>query len=99
MLKKHIFISAAFLFLAGCSSVVGVVRDKTTSTPISSATVTVMRTSSSTTTDAIGHYNLSGMFIPGDTMMVNAPGYNIYTGTLTKGSGQEIIDIDLVSKK
>ncbi|MFB9934752.1 carboxypeptidase regulatory-like domain-containing protein [Photobacterium aphoticum] len=98
MLKKIVFASAVLMALTGCSSVVGVVRDKNTSTPISSATVTVMRTSTSTLTDAVGHYALSGMFIPGDTMMINAPGYNIYTGTLRKGVGTEFIDVDLVPK-
>ena len=80
------------------SSVQGVVRDKETSTPISSATVTVVRTSNSTLTDAVGYYNLTGMFIPGDTLMINAPSYNIYTGTLKNGS-REFIDIDLVPKQ
>jgi len=80
------------------SSVQGVVRDKETSTPISAATVTVVRTSNSTLTDAVGYYNLTGMFIPGDTLMINAPSYNIYTGTLKNGS-REFIDIDLVPKQ
>jgi len=98
MFDNRLFAGIALTILTGCSSVVGVVRDKNTSTPISSATVTVMRTSTTTTTDAVGHYMLSGAFIPGDTMLINAPGYNIYTGTLRKGQGAEFIDVDLVPK-
>ncbi|PSW05649.1 carboxypeptidase regulatory-like domain-containing protein [Photobacterium lipolyticum] len=99
MFDKRFLVGIVLIVLTGCSSVIGVVRDKNTSTPISSATVTVMRTSTTTTTDAVGHYKLAGMFIPGDTMMINAPGYNIYTGTLRNGAGQEFIDVDLVPKK
>ncbi len=98
MFNKHFLVGMILMILTGCSSVQGVVRDKETYTPVPSATVTVIRTSNSTVTDAVGHYNLSGMFIPGDTLMINAPGYNIYTGTLKNGS-REFIDVDLVPKK
>lgn len=99
MKTLKVLVATFALLLSGCSTVSGVVRDKQTSTPISSATVTVMRVSSSTTTDAVGHYQLQGAFVPGDTLMVNAPGYNIYTGSLKTSGPQEIIDIDLVPKK
>jgi hypothetical protein len=88
---------ASFLLisiLAGCASVTGVVRDKPTGTPISSATINVNR--SSTTTDAVGHYKLMGSFVRGDTLMVNAPGYNMYTHTLRDFN--EIVDIELTPK-
>ncbi|WP_075767165.1 carboxypeptidase regulatory-like domain-containing protein [Photobacterium proteolyticum] len=98
MIDKRFLAAITLVVLSGCSSVVGVVRDKNTSTPVSSATVTVIRTSTTTTTDAVGHYMLSGMFISGDTIMINAPGYNIYTGTLKSGAGKEFIDVDLVPK-
>jgi len=81
--------------LAGCSSIPiqGVVRDKPTGNPISSATVTVGE--ESTTTDAIGSYHLDISDI-NQTMVVNAPGYYIYTKTI----GQETIhDIDLVPRR
>lgn len=95
--KRVSFISAFFL-LTACSSVTGVVRDKETLTPISSATVTIPRVNSSTTTNAVGNYKLMGAFISGDTIMVNAPGYNIYTGTI-RNAQNEIMDIELVPKK
>ncbi|WP_372713585.1 carboxypeptidase regulatory-like domain-containing protein [Ilyobacter sp.] len=98
MFNKHFLAGVILTVLTGCSSVQGVVRDKETSTTISAATVTVVRTSNSTLTDAVGHYNLSGLFIPGDTLMINAPSYNIYTGTL-KNATREFIDVDLVPKK
>ena len=97
MFNKRFLVGIVLTILTGCSSVQGVVRDKKTSSPVSSAIVTVPRTSSSVMTDAIGHYNLRGMFIPGDTLMINAPGYNIYTGTL-KNPTREFIDVDLVPK-
>lgn len=99
MLKSSkLAVVSLFMLATGCSSVSGVVKDSETSTPISSATVTVVRSSTSTTTDAVGHYNLMGAFLPGDTLMVNAPGYNIFTGSL-QSSGNQIVDIELVPKK
>jgi hypothetical protein len=56
----------------------------------------VTRTQNSTVTDAVGHYLLTGMFIPGGTLMINAPSYNISTQTLK--SSQNYIDIELVPK-
>jgi len=95
---KKIAIGIALTILTGCSSVQGVVRDRETSSPISAATVTVVRTQSSALTDAVGHYDLMGMFIPGDTLMINAPSYNISTQTL-KNSSKNYIDVELVPRK
>lgn len=81
--------------LGGCSSIPiqGVVRDKPTGNPISSASITVGE--DSTSTDAMGSYHLDISDI-NQTMIVNAPGYYIYTKTV----GQETInDIDLVPRK
>lgn len=86
---------AISVILVGCSSVAiqGVVRDKPTGNPISSASVTVG--DSSTVTDAMGSYHLDIDEIH-QTMIVNAPGYYIYTKTV----GQETInDVDLVPRK
>jgi hypothetical protein len=91
---KKILVALSFLALSACSSVEGVIRDKSTGTPIPSANITIKR--SSTITDAYGHYKLVGPFIPGDTVMVNAPGYNIFTRSIT--STKEIVDIDLSPK-
>jgi predicted small secreted protein len=93
-MKKTIVVSIMSLFLTACSSLQGVVRDKDTGSPIPSAYITVNRDSG--TTNGLGHYELVGAFIPGDTMMVNAPGYNIYTQTIK--TTNEIIDIDLTKK-
>lgn len=98
MSLKSIILCSSVLLLSACSSVSGVVRDKETLTPISSATVTVTRNDTSTTTNAVGHYRLSGTFFRGDTLMINAPGYNIYTGTL-QSAHDEIMDIELTPKK
>lgn len=72
----------------------GVVRDKETGTPIPSAHVAINRDSAMT--DALGSYRIMGAFVPGDTVLVNAPGYNIYTRTVQ--STHEIVDIDLSKK-
>ena len=80
---------------AGCSSIPikGVVRDKPTGNPISSATVTIGE--ETTATDAMGSYHLE-ISDTTDAMVVNAPGYYIYTKTI----GEETIhDIDLVPRK
>jgi chorismate synthase len=92
-MKKFILLSS-LLVLSACSSIQGVVRDKSTGTPIPSAIVNVNQYSDST--DAVGHYEVTGAFAPGYTVMVNAPGYNIYTQTLK--STKEIIDIELTPK-
>lgn len=93
-MKKIILTSILAIFLSACSSMQGVVRDKESGTPIPSAHVKINRESG--TTDALGHYKVIGSFVPGDTMLVNAPGYNIYTQTVR--STNEIVDIDLSKK-
>ena len=94
-MKKIISLSILALFLSACSSMQGVVRDKDSGTPIPSALIKINR--SNATTDALGHYKIMGPFVPGDTMMVNAAGYNIYTKTVT--AIHEIADIDLSKLK
>ncbi len=92
---KSAALSLIAFILTACSSVQGVVRDKPTGTPIPSAHINIK--SSSAITNAMGHYRITGPFLPGDTMMVNAPGYNIYTQSLK--SQNDIIDVDLSPKK
>jgi predicted small secreted protein len=94
-MKKIVSISILALFLSACSSMQGVVRDKDSGTPIPSAHVKINKNSA--TTDALGHYKVTGSFFPGDTMIVNASGYNIYTKTVKKR--KEIVDIDLSKKQ
>lgn len=86
---------ASLIALSACTTIQGTVRDKATGEPISSANVTVDRTS--TTTNAFGSFRMSGSFIPGSTMFINAPGYNIYTRSIK--SVHEIVDIDLTRKQ
>ena len=85
-------IAALLTVVTACSSIQGVVRDKPTGSPISSATVTIG--ANSTTTDAMGAYHLP-MPEPEEAMVVNAPGYNIYTKTVGE---DKIHDIDLVPR-
>jgi predicted small secreted protein len=84
----------ALCLLSACSTVEGVVRDRSTGTPIPSASVTINRDTA--VTDGYGHYKILGSFVPGNTMMVNAPGYNIYTQTIK--SINEFIDVELSPK-
>ncbi len=94
-MKKTLTTLLFATLVSACSSMQGVVRDKDTGSPISSAHVKINRDSA--ITDALGHYRLHGDFMPGDTMMVNAPGYNIYTRTVK--STNEIVDVDLTKNK
>ena len=91
---KTALILCSTLILSACSSMQGVVRDKETGTPIPSAHVVINRDSA--TTNALGSFRVTGTFVPGDTMLVNAPGYNIYTRTVR--SVNEIVDVDLSKK-
>ena len=88
---KFLGAAATVAMLVGCSTVQGVVRNKYTGTPVAAAVVTVDK--SSTSTNGFGHYYMQGSFLPGDTMMVNASCYDIYTGSITSTS--EIKDINL----
>ncbi len=93
-MKSKVLILSAALFLSACSSMQGVVRDKETGTPIPSAHVVINKDSG--TTNALGGYHVTGSFVPGDTMMINAPGYNIFTRTVK--SANEIVDVELTRK-
>ncbi len=91
---KKIVAAIIALVLAGCSTIQGVVRDKQTGSPVASAIVSI--DGKSDTTDAIGRYQIDGSMEPGDVLMVNAPGYNLYTKTIKKSD--EIIDVELTPK-
>lgn len=85
---------ATTLILSGCGSVVqGVVRDKPTGNPISSASVTVE--DEVAVTNAMGVYELNVSVKPSSTIFVNAPGYYLYTESL---GDQLIHDIELVPR-
>ena len=93
---KHItlFALVSALALSGCGSVVqGVVRDKPTGNPISSASVTI--DDEVAVTNAMGVYELSVSAKPSSVIYVNAPGYFMYTESL----GDKLIhDIELVPR-
>lgn len=90
---KLLFALPFAAILAGCTTVGGVVRDKPTGNPISSASVTINNVSA--VTNAMGAYSLSGPFIPQHVIFVNAPGYNIYTKSL---GNERIHDIELTPR-
>jgi predicted small secreted protein len=90
-MKNKVLIFCSALILSACSTMQGVVRDKQSGSPIPSAHVVINRASA--TTNALGSFRIFGAFVPGDTMLVNAPGYNIYTRTVK--SVNEIVDVDL----
>jgi hypothetical protein len=95
-MKKTIYLlTLSFtLTLVGCGSVVqGVVRDKMTGNPISSASVSIG--DESTTTNTYGIYELSVSTKPSSTLLINAPSYFMYTESL----GDKLIhDIELVPR-
>ena len=93
-LKKLLMALPLVAFLGGCTTVSGVVRDKPTGNPISSAAVTINNVS--TTTNAMGSYSVTGPFIPQHVIFVNAPGYNIYTKSV---GNQNIHDIELTPRQ
>ncbi len=93
-LKKLLMVLPVVVFIGGCTTVSGVVRDKPTGSPISSASVTIDNVS--TTTNAMGAYSISGPYIPQHVIFVNAPGYNIYTKSV---GNQQIHDIELTPRK
>ena len=93
MIRKLCLVLSLLSVVSGCTTVQGVVRDKPTGNPISSANVTIQNANA--TTNAMGAYRLSGPFLPQDTMMINAPGYHIYTKSLGRDT---IHDIELTPR-
>lgn len=91
---------AAIVGFTGCSTTIrGVVRDKPTGNPLSSASVAVGERNA--TTNAGGVYELRARVKPASILMVNAPGYFIYSASVAKrgDEGGEIVrDIELVPR-
>lgn len=93
--------AAILLALAGaCGTTIrGVVRDKPTGNPLSAASVAVGDCSA--TTNAIGAYELRCDVEPKSILLVNAPGYFMYSASVarSKGDGDELIrDVELVPR-
>lgn len=91
---KTLEICTVLLAVTGCGQVVqGVVRDKPTGNPIASATVTIG--DDSTTTNGMGIYKLNTSAEPASTIVVNTPGYFMYSESV----GDKLIhDIELVPR-
>ena len=88
------------LLAMGCSSTIrGVVRDKPTGNPLSSASVSVG--DANTTTNAMGAYELKADVEPKSILLVNAPGYFLYSASVGKhgDEGSEMVrDVELVPR-
>lgn len=93
--------AAILLALAGaCGTTVrGVIRDKPTGNPLSAASVAIGDCSA--TTNAIGAYELRCDVEPKSILLVNAPGYFMYSASVarSKGDGDELVrDVELVPR-
>lgn len=94
----NLFVALLFLVISGCGGGVrlrGVVRDKPTGNPLSSATVTIQgeKGGASATTDGMGQYQIKGKVKLPAQVTVNAPGYFMYSATL--GERTQVMDFDL----
>ena len=93
-------LAALALVLAGCSTTIrGVVRDKPTGNPLSSASVAVGERQA--TTGAVGAFELRVKVKPSSVLIVNAPGYFMYSASVAKhrDEGGEIVrDVELVPR-
>lgn len=95
-------IAAVLLVIGGIGcgiTIHGVVRDKPTGNPLSSASVAVG--DKNAVTNANGIYTLQVDVSPASVLTVNAPGYFIYSASVAKRSdeGDEIVrDVELVPR-
>ena len=91
---------ALVLVVPGCSTTIhGVVRDKPTGSPVASASVGVGK--SSARTNEIGAYKLTCDVEPDSELIVNAPGYFLFTQSVGKrgSEGSDLVrDVALVPK-
>lgn len=71
-------------------------RDKTTGSPISSPVITIGNESG--TSNATGDFRISTSADPGDAVLVNVPGYKLYSETL-KPDSPDVNDIELIPKE
>ena len=100
--KMHFYFAASSLALlvAGCSTTIhGVVRDKPTGSPVASASVGVGKNNART--NEIGAYELTCDVEPDAELIVNAPGYFLYTESVGKreSEGRDLVrDVELVPK-
>lgn len=97
---KKMLMGAALILVAGCSTTIhGVVRDKPTGNPISAATVSVGERNA--TTNALGAFTLKAKVKPSSALVVNAPGYFLYSASVARGrsEGRTLArDVELVPR-
>lgn len=101
MLRRPVPALISILFLAsGCTTTIhGVIRDKPTGNPLSSVSVAIGEESA--TTNALGSYLLKAHVKPSSALLVNAPGYFMYSASVAKrkDEGGEISrDVELVPR-
>jgi hypothetical protein len=84
----------------GCSTTIhGVVRDKPTGNPLSSASVAIGEANA--TTNAMGAYTLEARVKPSSVLVINAPGYFMYSASVAKrgDEGSELVrDVELAPR-
>lgn len=95
------FSAVLFVLVAtgACSTTVrGVVRDKPTGNPLSSATVSIGERSA--VTNAVGVYELKARVKSSSVLLINAPGYFMYSASVARRSdeGDVVRDIELVPR-
>lgn len=98
--RSAVLVTTAVLAMGGCATTIrGIVRDKPTGNPLSSASVAVGDQTG--TTNAVGAYVLSVRVKPASALLVNAPGYFMYSASVAKtgSEGGEIVrDVELVPR-
>lgn len=84
----------------GCSTTIhGVVRDKPTGNPLSSASVSVGENSA--VTNAFGAYEVKARVKPSSLLLINAPGYFMYSASVGKrgDEGSDLVrDVELAPR-
>lgn len=90
----------ALLTISACSTTIhGVVRDKPTGNPLSSASVSIGEANA--VTNAAGAFTIKARVKPATTLMINAPGYFLYSASVAKRGdegGELVRDVELVPR-
>jgi hypothetical protein len=84
----------------GCGTTIhGVVRDKPTGNPLASATISIGKDNA--TTNAFGAYEIKTDVEPSSLLLINAPGYFMYSASVGKHGdegGDLVRDVELVPR-
>lgn len=99
-MRSRVLLLPALLAAAGCSTTVrGVIRDKPTGNPLSSASISIGDRSA--TTNAVGAYEVRAKVKPASILLINAPGYFMYSASVAKRGdegGELVRDVELVPR-